>query len=336
MKLLRILPFCFLCLALTTGCGEDENEYNLNGNKPKPTNNTGGSGTNTGGDDNNGDNGNAQQGNASAEVKEAIKRLEFPKVKDDGNSFVVVHSCKLNDKTGETGINYSVEWDPTIHAQRWCCYQMYSTMLQTNTSRYQGHGGASLSPDALYPNDPFLPSQYQFTVDPFRNSGFDHGHICPSADRQSSEAANYQTFFMTNMMPQNNKFNAGIWASMESKVRDWTHNFDTLYVCKGGTIDRAEYIIKYLGSDQNKIPVPKYFFTALLGKNSQGYAAIGLWIAQNEGIESNANISQFAMTIDELEEKTGLDLFCNLPDGNGDNQEGRVESTLAKSVWGLK
>ena len=61
-----------------------------------------------------------------------------------------------------------------------------------NTSRYY-------STTNQYPDDESIPSQYRFESDPFWRSGYDHGHICPSADRLASADANYQTFFMSNM-----------------------------------------------------------------------------------------------------------------------------------------
>jgi endonuclease G len=187
-----------------------------------------------------------------------------------------------------------------------------------------------------YPNDPDLPSQYHFTSDPYWGSGYDHGHIIASADRAYSynRTANIQTFYMTNMQPQVNGFNAYVWSNMEKRVRSWnTYSFrDTLYVCKGGTIDDTANIIRYLGSGKNKIPVPKYFFMALLCKNKDGYKALGFWVEHKANDDSN--LAKYVVNIDELERKTGLDFFCNLPD----EVEKRVESlpvVNVKTAWGF-
>ncbi len=307
MRFIRIIV-CLLCAStLFISCGDDENDYNLGGSKttPQPSN-TGGSS-------------NSNNENSSADVATVIKRLEFPKTQSKNGSFVIVHNALLNVKTGERGVNYCVEWDPVIHAQRWCCYQMYGKMVNgvmqgTNgeyTTRYYADNDGSGSIYCQYPNDTCTQTKYFFTKDPFKGSGYDHGHICPSADRLGSAEANYQTFFLTNMMPQYNGFNAGVWASMEKKVRNWSSNFDTLYVCKGGSIDKSENIVKYLGSGDNKIPVPRYFFMALLGKNSNGYTAMAFWIDCNS---TNENLNNYVINIDALEEKTDIDFFCNLPD----------------------
>lgn len=268
-------------------------------------------------------------------------RLEFPKLKGTG-SVVIVHKAVLNDPNSkdkgsyETGINYSVEWDTNIHAQRWSCYQMYANISNGNVSRYSVSPKGSLTSDSQYPNDIFLLSNYQFTVDPYWNSGYDHGHICPSADRLGAYEANYQTFFLTNMHPQRNAFNAGLWEKMEGQVRTWNRGTfrDTLYVCKGGTIDNESNIINYIGKGINKIPVPKYFFMAILCKNSEGYKALGFWVEHKNEDHSMDKLGDYVVNIDELEQKTGIDFFCNLPD-NIENQIEALAVDNVKRAWGM-
>ncbi len=267
----------------------------------------------------------------------AQTQLEFPKLKG-GKSVVVVHRGILNKNTGKTGINYSIEWDPTINAQRWSCYQMYSSINYNsgyNVDRYRAENDGSLSAECQYPNDPDLPEQYQMTADPYKYNGYDHGHICPSADRLRAKEVNYQTFYITNMQPQRSVFNAGIWSNMESAVRTWADNCDTLFVCKGGTIDKEEHIIGYLTDQikhENRIPIPRYFFMAVLSKKNDSYKALGLWVEHLDEDHSNDAISNYAYSIDQLEVMTGLDFFCNLPD----DIENNVEATLNKASWNLK
>ena len=272
-------------------------------------------------------------------------RLEFPKLKGTG-SVVIVHKAVLNDPKSkdkgsyETGINYSIEWDTNIHAQRWSCYQMYANISNGNVSRYSVSPKGSLTPDSQYPNDIFLLSNYQFTVDPYWNSGYDHGHICPSADRLRATECNYQTFYITNMQPQYNKFNAGLWAQMEGDVRNWVSLSDTLYVCKGGTIDKAENILEYIfhNSHQstrvntNHIPVPRFFYMAVLSRKGNQWRALGYWVQNLNEDHTYDNRRGYAISIDRLEELTGIDFFCNLPD----DIEDEVEKTLTPSFWGFK
>lgn len=248
---------------------------------------------------------------------DAYERLEFPRLKG-GNSMVIVHS------TEDFGINYSVEWDYQKKSQRWSCYQMYAANSGGNVGRY----------DEGYPFDPLLPSGYYFEYDPFRGSGYDHGHIVPSADRQSTREVNMQTFYLTNMQPQKNRFNAGLWAKMEQQVRDWNVNSfrDVLYVCKGGTIDKESQILETL---PNGLIVPRYFFMAVLCKSSLGYKAMGFWVEHINADHSHDMLAQYVVNIDELEKLTGIDFFCNLVD----EEEEKIESLPRENVireWGVR
>ena len=87
-------------------------------------------------------------------------------------------------------------------------------------------------------------------------------------------------------------------------------------------------IIKYLKTN-NTIPVPKYFYMAILSLKNGQYKAIGFWFEHKS--YSNNNYASYALSIDELEEKTGIDFFHNLPD----NIENEVERSYNKSDWGL-
>ena len=272
---------------------------------------------------------------------DVFARLEFPHLKGGSNNVVIIHRASF-------GINYCVEWDtdlnPTgwnkegsLRSGRWTCYQMHAGNSSSNTSRKPYNNIGEFSE---YPNDPDLDKQFHFTRDPYTGSGYDHGHIIASADRGYgfNKEANMQTFYMTNMQPQVNGFNAKVWATMESQVRAWNNRTfrDTLYVVKGGTIDNNSNIITYIGSGNNKIPVPKYFFMAILNKNkysaNSGYKAIGFWIQHRSS--SNTDLKEYVVNIRELERLTGIDFFCNLPDAIENAVETRAVQDIIED-WGL-
>ena len=256
--------------------------------------------------------------NANPTTRKEYARLEVPRIKGTDDNLVLVHYADDND------VNLMVEWDCLKKSQRWTCYTLHKGNSPKNVSRYEGN--------PQYPNDPDLPSAYYFSSDPFYGSGYDHGHICPSYDRLNSSKANYRTFYLTNMQPQRNVFNAGLWQQMESIVsRTWNQNSfrDTLYICKGGTIDDPQNILR---TTNKGLIVPKYFFMAVLCKNSQGYKAIGLWTQHFETDHTNDNLMDFVVNIDQLERLTGIDFFCNLPD----DVEEATEKIVYPSSWGLR
>ena len=277
---------------------------------------------------------NANRNDTSAEP--ALSRLEFPRAKG-GRSIVIIHTT--NDPYG---ISFSTEWDCDRKSQRWSCFQMHNGNSSGSVGRYRE--GYPFDEDMPDHSRNYVTNEFGVNYDPFWNSGYDHGHICASADRQYSSAANRQTFFLTNMQPQYNRFNSNLWADMEQQVRWWNRNGfrDTLFVCKGGTIDSDNNIIEYISNQHSShkrlndsyIPVPRYFFIALLCKNQNGYKALGFWVEQLNQNRSGDALSQYVVNIDELEALTGIDFFCNLPD----ELEKQVESASHEEIirsWGL-
>ena len=315
-------------LLTLAACGDDEGDIIVDNNKGKKETSANTNRNTTG-------------------PNEAKYRLEFPHLKG-GDNIVIVHRAVLNKSIGDVGVNYCVEWSPSINAQRWSCYQMYSSVNYNsgyNVTRYSASNDGSLSASCQYPNDPDLSPTYQMTADPYKFNGFDHGHICPSADRLRSSESNYQTFFITNMQPQYSNFNGSNsdgkvnerspWVRLESQVRTWAgaNMSDTLFVVKGGTIDNSNQIISYLTDKTygtNKIPVPKYFFVALLSKKSGNYKSIGFWMEHVSSYADKKSLSYYAKSIDDLERMTGIDFFCNLPD----DVEDAVEKSYVASEWG--
>jgi endonuclease G len=260
--------------------------------------------------------------NANRTTRQEYTRLEMPHL-HEGTDTVLTH------KTSGNIVNYITEWDYKRKTQRWSCYVLDKNYLAQNTTRYY-------SDTNQYPNDDLIPTSLQWATDPFYSNSLklDHGHICPSADRLYSTEANIQTFYLTNMQPQFNSFNAGIWATLEKKVRTIASSADTLYVCKGGTVDEGSYggYNKIYRTLDNGLIVPRYFFMALLRVKNGTYSAIAIWTDQvNNANDTGTNLAQYAISIDELETRTGIDFFCNLPDQTEDT----VEKTATPSAWGL-
>ena len=270
---------------------------------------------------------------SSSQPKE-IARLEIPKVKG-GTSEVIVHS------TPAYGMTYASEWDHTLRAQRWSCFEIYKSNNVKNWSRsgwkQTQWGGDPFQKDPAVPlsEQPNVTGEFSGSYYKGVGSFYERGHICASEDRVYSKDANEQTFYMTNMQPQVGNLNEKIWSDMEAKVRDWASSADTLYVCKGGTIDGDDKIV-----DQTKsgFIVPRYFFMAVLAKNSDqangGYKAMGFWIEHLDVDQRSKGIASFVVNIDDLEQKTGIDFFCNLPD----DIENKIESLSVDKVklaWGL-
>ena len=245
-------------------------------------------------------------------------RLEYPRISTSSTSQRVVTA------TSAYGITYSIEWDNSLVANRWTVYTMCAKNNATNTDRhddFKTDPAVTTSPTTSYTN----------------SSTYSRGHLCPSADRLASTEQNKQTFYMTNMQPQYSNHNSGVWSTLEGYVRTkWqpTNSTDTLYVVKAATI--ADVTLNgststgTLGtttdSGNHTLPVPKYFYMAFLyyDKAQNSYKAFALWTEHlNSNNPSAATVINNRISIDELEARTGIDFFCNLPD----DIEATVEAT---------
>lgn len=280
------------------------------------------------------------------------QRLEIPRLKGGENNLFICHTLP-----GGT-VNYCMEYDCQKRASYWTAYQWYNGLSSNETSwdrskwdpvkdrsgniirwgdQYNGYGGGNGKGDNgdndPFQPDPLIPVQYQTTLSDHARNGYDRGHMLGSADRLNSKDANGQTFYLSNIHPQLNKFNAqGIWFELEKRLRSTydTSSFrDTLYVVKGGTIADGQYSYIH-GSSGHNLVVPKYFYMALLckTKGNGGYKAIAFWMEHKANTDNK--YSNYAISINELERRTGIDFFCNLPD---DIEEAIEEDT--ESNWKL-
>lgn len=250
----------------------------------------------------------------------AQNRLEVP-LRLASNLFV----SHWTVENGDSVMSYCYEYDPSKYHSRWVAYRFDAKTRLNHTGRTDA-----------WADDPELPQYLRIGTNGF--TGYDRGHLCPSADRVYSASANAQTFYMSNMSPQlGRQFNQSIWANFESYVRGFGGNStfaDTLYVVKGGTLNQLDgYVQRPAGM---RVAVPKYYFCALLGVKNNAYKAVGfLFEHRNYSTEetsaASASYAPFAMSIDELEAKTGIDFFHNLPD----KVEQAVEASYTPSTWNL-
>ena len=251
--------------------------------------------------------------------------LEIPHL-DAETGHVLTHTV---DYKGLQVINYTVDWHPDKRHSKWVAFIFTSTTGAVNWNRNNWEN-TSWGGDPFQP-DPDLSSEERTELSDYYRSGYDRGHLCASADRLFCQDANEQTFHLSNMSPQIGRFNQQDWVDLEGLVQNWgrSNSFrDTLFVVKGGTI-KDDQIMTYTKSG---IPVPQYYFMALLCKKSGTYKTIGFWV-EHKSYGGNPTLSSWVVSIDELEEKTGIDFFCNLPD----RIETPVEQNYNIGEWpGLK
>ncbi len=140
----------------------------------------------------------------------------------------------------------------------------------------------------------------------YKNSGYDRGHLCPAGDRRFSEFAYNETFLTSNISPQEHSFNSGIWNRLEQKVRYWAGKYDGLFVVTGGVLEGN---LKTIGEED--VAVPNQFYKVLMDYNN-GQPKVIAFLMPHKA--SGKPLYDFVISLDELENLTGIDFFPELED----------------------
>lgn len=243
--------------------------------------------------------------------------LELPSTADKSRCFIT-HDMTLNGKKMR---NYSLFYDSGAKLSSWVAYPLNSA-LRGSGSRTDKWG-----------YDPKVPGSFQPVLYSGFGGGYQRGHQLPSADRLAN-GVNETTFYFTNMTPQLGELNEYAWATLEGMVRGWSENTDTLYVVTGADWTGTQAYA--IDNDGSRIPVPVGYYKALLAYKASGfgdagkYLGIAFWF-DHKGYESSSSVVMGqSMSIDALEEKTGIDFFVNLPSVVGKEQADKVESSVDK------
>ena len=152
----------------------------------------------------------------------------------------------------------------------------------------------------------------------YKGSGYDRGHLAPAADMGWSALSMKESFYYTNMSPQEPGFNRGIWKNLEEKVRDWALENKKIYIVTGPVLRNG---LTKIGPDQ--VAVPEYFYKVILDYSAPSIKGIAFLIPNRSSTKS---LQSYAVSIDAVEKKTGINFFPNITDG-------RIESTVCIPCW---
>ncbi|WP_295935321.1 DNA/RNA non-specific endonuclease [uncultured Alistipes sp.] len=255
---------------------------------------------------------------ASGDVYAKGQNLSWPEVpahKENSNYTYVTHFAEMNGSGNTTfnARNYTLCHDKTKLAAWWVAYPLHSAY--TGTGRIE-----------TWAYDPKLSDQDQPNLSRGYTNGttWNRGHQIPNADRSKNAVMQAQTFYFSNMTPQNGPLNSGPWADLEKKARDKWMCSNTLYVVTGAywsgsstqtTTDR----------DGKQCPIPDYYFKVFArtvkgnvrqrGDKLGSYPAnqlmsIGFWVKNASG---QGAASGWVKSVKEIEDLTGFEFFPTLP-----------------------
>ena len=203
---------------------------------------------------------------------------------------------------------YTLSFSKKDEQAEWVAYFLTRSMLTGQSER-----GNNFRPD------PSVLSGSAQLID-YKNSGYDRGHLCPAGDMTFSEQAMSETFYLSNMSPQVPAFNRGIWKNLESLVREWAQEDDSIYIVTGGILSESKGTI---GAD--RVTVPSRFYKVIYDLTEEK-KMIAFILPNKKGTEP---LQSYVVTVRDVESQTGIDFFHCLPDST----QNRLENSSDVTKW---
>lgn len=235
--------------------------------------------------------------NAKAPDGRYSLQLEIPK------------TIRQRDETIITHTGYTVSYNHHYKTPNWVAWEL----TRQETTGEEGRTNQFLP-------DPSLPEPRVETSD-YTHSGYDRGHMAPAADMKWSKQAMKESFYMSNICPQNRKLNRDDWGDLEEKCREWAKKYGRVYIACGPIYDKASP--KRIGKHQ--VAVPDRFFKVVLIYNRKNPIAMG-FLFENKA--HHQHLKNYMVKVDQVEEETGLDFFSKVPD----EVENRIESIVPEGI----
>jgi endonuclease G len=180
----------------------------------------------------------------------------------------------------------------------------------------------TLSRDNKFRADPDLEKGKRAELSDYKNSGYDKGHMAPSADMRWDQQAMVECFYLSNMVPQIGKgMNQGIWKTLEDNIRTWAIARGELYIFTGPIYDDG--VKKTIG--KNKVAVPTHLYKIIYDPNKEEAIA---FIMPNKKLNTK-DMPEYIVAIRDVEGKTGLDFLSSLDK----EQQDIIETRKADGLW---
>lgn len=223
---------------------------------------------------------------------------------DWGNDGKFTHSNKRG--TTYHHKHYTLSYSEEDEQAEWVSYEL---------TKSESYGDEERSD--LFAEDPIITTGSAHPYE-YRNSGYDKGHLAPSADMRFDEEAMNECFYMSNISPQHHAMNKGAWNDLEMQTRKWARYYGRVYVVCGPVLNypnskkkKLSYDDKYKGRTTTNITIPDYFYKIIFDFSKKGKEKMLAFCIPNKEIEDS--YLNYAVTVDSIETLTGIDFFMNLP-----------------------
>jgi len=214
---------------------------------------------------------------------------------------------------------YVISYNSSRKVPNWVSWELNTSYL-----------GSAARQNDFRPDDTLPTSLPQAQLSDYSGSGYDRGHMCPSADRTLTVAANSQTFYLSNMVPQAANNNQGPWAVMENDLRAIAATGKELFIVSGGVFSASSNMV---GSGV-VVPDKTFKVVVVLDAVGQGTSAvtastrvIGVMMPnENSQISKSADWHTFRVSVDQIEAETGDDFLSDVDPAVQAVVEARVDN----------
>ncbi len=253
-----------------------------------------------------------------------IEDLKLLKIRQDIQKIGIPRHTK-----DEVIINHSAMslcYDEKYEQAKWVVHIVTPDIIYGNASRSNNFRVDSLiKTGSAEEEDYFLKHLKPDSTYEYDGSGYDRGHLAPSADFRWSKKAVSESFYYSNMSPQRDKLNRERWADLENTIRQYViESKEQVYVVTGGVLTDGLYTI-----GKNNVGIPEYFYKIVLdyeGDEKKGIA----FIMPNKSCAYP--VMSYAVSIDSVEKLTDIDFFPDIPN----EQENKIEAHYDIKKWQTK
>lgn len=158
------------------------------------------------------------------------------------------------------------------------------------------------------------------TLEDYKYSGFDRGHLVPAGDMKLNRSAMSDTFYMSNMAPQTPGFNRGVWRRIENLTRRWAQKYNGVFVITGAVLENGLPVIG------RGVSIPRYFYKIVFDNHSKKSKMMAFLI-ENES--SSKSLREHVVSVDEVERATGIDFFHKMDRST----QSKLEATVDTKAW---
>ena len=229
-------------------------------------------------------------------LKTDQEKIERPFVNTDMGQLEIPSMPKGKQGQVIQRTGYTLAYDKKTKTPQWVAWELTKEETKGNHERT----------DKFLP-DPNVEGAKVVTTD-YTGSGYDRGHMAPAGDMKWSKKAMEESFYMSNICPQIHHLNTGDWNELEANTRKWARRYGSIYVTCG-PIYNGSRRTQYIG--KNRVKVPDAFFKVILIQSPKKTCALGFFFENEAG---QRPLNEYLVSIDYLEQTTGIDFFPALPD----------------------